>query len=78
MITSKKLSPERIEEIMNFPIVYDEDSPKLTADQIASMKPAHPEYWGSIEDPELQQERPRSTKAPEPVRVLTERSARII
>ena len=45
MITSKKLSPERIEEIKNFPITYDEDSPKLTADQIARMKPAHSEYW---------------------------------
>ena len=45
MITSKKLSPERIQEIKNFPIVYGEDSPKLTADQIARMKPAHPEYW---------------------------------
>ena len=45
MITSKKLSPERINSIMNHPITYDEDSPKLTADQIARMKPAHPEYW---------------------------------
>ena len=45
MITSKKLSPERIEAIMNFPITYDEDNPKLTAEQIARMKPAHPEYW---------------------------------
>ena len=45
MITSKKLSPERIKAITNFPITYDEDSPKLTADQIARMKPAHPEYW---------------------------------
>ena len=45
MITSKKLSPERINEIKNFPITYDEDAPKLTADQIARMKPAHPEYW---------------------------------
>jgi len=45
MITSKKLSNERIKEIKNFPITYDEDSPKLTADQIARMKPAHPEYW---------------------------------
>ena len=45
MVTSKKLSPERIEQIKNFPITYDEDSPKLTADQIARMKPAHPEYW---------------------------------
>ena len=45
MVTSKKLSPERIKAIMKFPITYDEDSPKLTADQIARMKPAHPEYW---------------------------------
>jgi len=30
---------------MDFPIIYDEDSPKLTADQIARMKPTHPEYW---------------------------------
>ena len=45
MVTSKKLSPERIEEIKKFPITYDKDSPKLTADQIARMKPAHPEYW---------------------------------
>jgi uncharacterized protein (DUF4415 family) len=45
MVTSKKLSPERIREIKNFPVVYDKDSPKLTADQIARMKPAHPEYW---------------------------------
>jgi len=30
---------------MDFPITYNEDSPKLTAEQIARMKPAHPEYW---------------------------------
>ena len=45
MITSKKLSPERIKQIKKFPITYDKDAPKLTADQIARMKPAHPEYW---------------------------------
>ena len=45
MITSKKLSRERMEAIKNFPINYDKDCPKLTADQIARMKPAHPEYW---------------------------------
>ena len=45
MITSKKLSPERVKEIMDFPITYDKDSPKLTAEQIARMKPTHPEYW---------------------------------
>jgi hypothetical protein len=35
MITSKKLSNERLEEIKKFPVVYTEDSPRLTADQIA-------------------------------------------
>ena len=45
MITSKKLSSERIAEIMKVPVTYSKDSPKLTADQIARMKPAHPEYW---------------------------------
>ena len=45
MITSKKLSPERIKEIKNFPVLYDKDSPKLTANQIAGMKPVHLEYW---------------------------------
>jgi len=45
MITSKKLSPKRIEQIKNFPIKYGKDSPKLTAEQIGRMKPKHPEYW---------------------------------
>jgi uncharacterized protein (DUF4415 family) len=45
MITSKKLSSKRIAEIMKFPVTYGKDSPKLTSDQIARMKPAHPEYW---------------------------------
>ncbi|MCL2319985.1 MAG: BrnA antitoxin family protein [Treponema sp.] len=45
MITSKKLSPERIKAIVNFPITYDEDSPKLSKEQIARMKPSHAEYW---------------------------------
>ena len=45
MVISKKLSAERIKEIIDFPIVYGNDSPKLTADQIARMKPIHPEYW---------------------------------
>ena len=45
VITSKKLSPERIKAIKNFPITYGKDSPKLTADQIAHMKPANRQYW---------------------------------
>jgi uncharacterized protein (DUF4415 family) len=45
MITSKKLTAKRLKEIKNFPIVYDSDSPKLTREQVARMKPIHPEYW---------------------------------
>ena len=45
MITSKKLSVERLEEIKQFPLSYDKDAPKLTPDQLNRMKPAHPEYW---------------------------------
>jgi uncharacterized protein (DUF4415 family) len=45
MITSKKLTPKRLREIKKFPVVYDADSPKLTREQVARMKPAHPEYW---------------------------------
>ena len=45
MITSKKLTAERLEEIKNYPISYDEDSPKLTKEQIARLRPAHETYW---------------------------------
>ena len=45
MITSKKLTPERINEIKNFPVKYTEDSPKLTPNQISRMKPANLGYW---------------------------------
>jgi uncharacterized protein (DUF4415 family) len=45
MITSKKLTSERLKEIKKIPVTYDEDSPKLTPEQLARMKPVHPEYW---------------------------------
>ena len=45
MITSKKLTPERLMEIKTFPVKYTKDSPKLTADKIAKMKPRHSEFW---------------------------------
>ena len=48
MITSKKLTAERLEEIKNYPICYDEDSPKLTKEQIARLRPAHEAYWNVI------------------------------
>ncbi|WP_253673187.1 MULTISPECIES: hypothetical protein [unclassified Treponema] len=47
MITSKKLTAERLEEIKNYPILYDEDSPKLTKEQIARLRPAHEAYWNA-------------------------------
>jgi uncharacterized protein (DUF4415 family) len=40
----KKLTPKRLKKIKNSPVVYDDDSPKLTREQVARMKPAHPEY----------------------------------
>lgn len=45
MITSKKLTNERLQEIKDFPITYNEDSPKLSPEEIAQFKPAHPEYF---------------------------------
>jgi len=45
MITSKKLTAERLEEIKSYPISYDEDSPKLTKEQIARLRPTHEAYW---------------------------------
>ena len=45
MIISTKLTAERLEEIKNHPISYDEDSPKLTKAQIARLRPAHEAYW---------------------------------
>jgi hypothetical protein len=48
MVTSKKLSPERLKKMKNFPITYDEDSPKLEAGQIDRIKPAYPEYIGKL------------------------------
>ncbi|GHV48955.1 hypothetical protein AGMMS49546_39730 [Spirochaetia bacterium] len=45
MIISKKLTAKRLREIKKYPITFDEDSPKLTPEQLARMKPAYPEYW---------------------------------
>jgi uncharacterized protein (DUF4415 family) len=39
MITSKKLTSERLAEIKSFPITYDDDCPELTSEQIARMYP---------------------------------------
>ena len=45
MITSKKLTAERIAEIEKTPITYDDDSPKLTKKELAEFVPYHKEYF---------------------------------
>ena len=45
MITSKKLTNERLMEIKAFPITYTKDAPKLTSEKIAMMKARHSEFW---------------------------------
>ena len=44
MITSKKLTAERLEEIKNYPISYDEDNSKLAKEQIALLRPTYDAY----------------------------------
>ena len=45
MITSKKLSAERITKIEKIPITYDEDSPKFTKEELQEFVPYHKEYF---------------------------------
>ena len=45
MITSKKLTAERIAEIEKVPITYDEDSPKFTKEELQEFVPYHKEYF---------------------------------
>lgn len=45
MITSNKLTAERIAEIEKFPITYDEDSPKFTKEELQEFVPYHKEYF---------------------------------
>lgn len=45
MITSDKLTAERIAEIEKVPIVYDEDSPKFTGEELREFVPYHKEYF---------------------------------
>ena len=37
MITSKKLTAERIAEIEKIPVTYDEDSPKFTKEELQEL-----------------------------------------
>lgn len=45
MITSKKLTNERIAEIEKMPITYDEDSPKFTNEELQEFELYHKEYF---------------------------------
>lgn len=45
MITSKKLTAERIAQIEQVPIVYDEDSPQFTQEELQEFVPYHKEYY---------------------------------
>lgn len=42
MITSQKLTAERIDEIKRFPVTFDEDIPEFNAEQLANFKPGLP------------------------------------
>ena len=44
----KRISDKRIREIENSPIIYDEDSPRLSKEQLEQFRPAreiHPEWF---------------------------------
>ncbi|MDR1251739.1 MAG: BrnA antitoxin family protein [Treponema sp.] len=45
MITSKKLTAERLKRLKDFPAVFNEGALKMTSERLARMKPAHLEYW---------------------------------
>lgn len=45
MITSNRLTPERIAEIEKVPVSYDEDSPKFTEEELKEFVPYHKEYF---------------------------------
>lgn len=48
MIMSEKLTAERIAEIEKTPIVYDEDSSKMTKEELAEFVPYHKEYFDIV------------------------------
>ena len=45
MNTSKKLTAERIEEIKNFPISFDNDIPEFTDEELKEFKPINQKYY---------------------------------
>ena len=48
MIMSKKLTAERIAEIEKTPIVYDDDSPQLTKEELQEFVPYHRKYFDIV------------------------------
>ncbi|MDR3302009.1 MAG: hypothetical protein LBT01_05705 [Spirochaetaceae bacterium] len=45
MITSNRLTADRWEKIKQSPIIYTEDCPELSREQLLRMKPKHPENF---------------------------------
>ena len=45
MDTSKKLTDERLKEIANLPITYDDDIPEFSDSDLKDFEPVHPEYF---------------------------------
>jgi uncharacterized protein (DUF4415 family) len=46
MPTAKQLA--EVENAARYPISFDEDSPRLTDEQLAQFKPVHPEYFKMV------------------------------
>jgi uncharacterized protein (DUF4415 family) len=53
MITSKKLSAERVAEIKAFKNTDFSDCPVLTQEQLDNMKPRHPDLYKAAADAEV-------------------------
>ena len=45
MATSNKLSAERLKEIAELPVTYDDDIPEFSDSELKDFAPAHPEYF---------------------------------
>lgn len=56
MNSSEGLTAERIEAIKKQPIVYDDDIPEFTEEQLRRFKPAHPEHYtaATVEKKQIQ------------------------
>jgi len=56
MSLSKGLTAERMEAIKKQPIVYDDDIPEFTEEQLRQFKPAHPEHYtgAAVEKKQIQ------------------------